>query len=263
MSTSKTRVIVPDSHGSKIDPHAANAFLSDLRALDPEEIVMLGDHLDCNGTFSTHPRHYGTEMEESYEEDVEMANDFLDRILAAAPRAKIHYLEGNHEQHVERWASRIMLNKKDVDMLVEHFGPEKVLDLKRRGIRYYTRERTHMGLSLPGTIKLGRCYFTHGISAAKHAADVHVSDFGANVVFGHCHRAQAVVKKTLMSEAIGAWCPGTLSKLQPLYRHTTPTSWTHGYGIQFVNRSGLFQHINVSIVHGESLLQASGMLGAA
>ena len=46
----------------------------------------------------------------------------------------------------------------------------------------------------------------------------------------------------------------TLAKLQPLYKHTEPSSWSHGYGVQFVNASGNFIHINVPILDGESML---------
>ena len=102
----KIRVAIPDSHGEHIDIPARDACLRDLRSLDPHEIVMLGDHVDAGGTFSAHQRSYTNEMTESYADDTEAANRFLDAIQRAAPRARIYYLEGNHEQHVERWASR-------------------------------------------------------------------------------------------------------------------------------------------------------------
>jgi len=250
------RVVCPDSHGEHIDLTARDAFLSDLKMLDPQEIVMLGDHLDCAGTFSTHQRSYTNEMAESYEDDVRAANRFLDLIQRRAPRAKIHYLEGNHEQHVERWAARTFQNRKDAVALLEAFGPEKVLRLKSRGIRYYNRSTMYMGLSIPGTIRLGQCYFVHGVSHSKHAAATHLARFGANVVFGHVHRMQSVNERTVSSAGYGAWCPGTLAKLQPLYAHTAPTSWSHGYGAQFVAASGQFLHLNVPIHKGKSLLHA-------
>jgi hypothetical protein len=56
------------------------------------------------------------------------------------------------------------------------------------------------------------------------------------------------------SAGFEAWCPGTLAKLQPLYMHTSPTSWSHGYGLQFVSSSGVFMHLNVPIHKGKSLL---------
>jgi predicted phosphodiesterase len=248
------RVICPDSHGEHIDLPARDAFLADLKTLDPQEIVMLGDHIDAGGTFSTHQRSYTNEMTESYQDDVNAANRFLDMIQRRAPRAKIHYLEGNHEQHVERWAAREFQSHKDAEMVMGVLGPAAVLRLKARDIRYYKRSTQYMGLSIPGTIRLGKCCFVHGIAASKHATYTHLVRFGTNVVHGHTHRRQSAGERTVMSDGFEAWCPGTLAKLQPLYAHTAPTSWSHGYGIQFVAASGAFIHVNVPIHKGKSLL---------
>lgn len=248
------RVVIPDSHGAHIDPAAERAFLRDLRHIAPREIVMLGDHLDCGGIFSAHQRTYTREMTESYDDDAAAANRFLDGVQRAAPGATIWYLEGNHEQHVERWAARTFERRRDAEMLLERLGPEAVLRLRDRGIRYFRRDTHYMGCSLPGTIRLGRCFYTHGISATEHAAALHLARFGASVVHGHTHRAQSEISRTVKSDAHGAWCPGTLAKLQPLYQHTSPTKWTHGYLVQEVARSGRFLTIHVPIVNGESLL---------
>jgi len=48
------RVIVPDTHGSQCDPAAIAAFLGDVERLQPREIVMMGDHLDCGGFLAEH-----------------------------------------------------------------------------------------------------------------------------------------------------------------------------------------------------------------
>jgi hypothetical protein len=249
------RLIVPDSHGNHINKPAMLALLKDCKALNPDEIVYLGDHLDAGGTFNSHQRNYTKELTESYDDDCDAANEFLDAMDQAAPNARKHYLQGNHEAHVERWASRVCVSKKTADMIVEKLGPETVLRLKKREIKYYKGTEHYMGLSVPGTIKLGKCYYTHGISFAKNAAAVHLARFGANVVFGHVHRAQSVVERTVTSDGFGAWCPGTLAELQPLYMHTAPSSWSHGYAIQFVNvRSGRFLHLQVPILNGSSLL---------
>lgn len=255
LSASFVRVIIPDSHGAHIDTAALAAFLKDLKALAPKQIVFLGDHLDCGGVFTSHVRSYTNEMTESYADDCQAANALLDAVAKAAPKAECHYIEGNHEQRVERWAASTFPSKKDADAMLEVYGPAKALDLKQRGIRYYKRSEQYQGISIPGTIRLGKCYFTHGISFAKHAASVHLDRFGANVVFGHVHRSMAVIGRTVSSDGHGAFCPGTLAKLQPLYQHTSPTSWSHGYGVQFVNASGRFMHLNVPILSGQSMLQ--------
>jgi hypothetical protein len=255
MPKSKIRVIIPDSHGAHIDVPARDAFLKDVKRLDPDEIVLLGDHLDCGGTFNSHQRTYTNELTESYEDDCDAANEFLDGVQGSAKRCRdIYELEGNHEQHVERWAARTFFSRKDAEAMLDRYGPEKALRLKSRGIRYYKRSKHYMGISIPGTIKLGNCFFTHGISASKHAAAVHLTRFGASVVFGHVHRSQSVVERSVTSDGYGAWSPGTLAKLQPLYMHTEPSSWSHGYGLQFIAPSGRFLMINVPILAGKSML---------
>lgn len=250
-----TRVVVPDSHGEHIDIPARDAFLGDLEKLDVDEFVFLGDHLDCGGTFSSHQRNYTAEMTESFADDVSAANDFLDHIQRRSPNARSRYIYGNHEAHVERWAAREFQSHKDAVMAVDRLGPAAVLELKRREFEWFLPSERYDGLSVPGTIRLGKCHYTHGMSHAKHADAVHLQRVGGNVVFGHVHRAMMMSERNVTHDAYAAWCPGTLAKLQPLYRHTAPTSWQHGYLVQFVNaRSGNFVSFQVPIVDGVSLL---------
>lgn len=258
-----TRVIVPDSHGNHIDPIAARVFLRDLAELQPDHIVMLGDHLDCGGTFNAHQKTYTNELVESYHDDVKAANGLLDAMQEAAPNVGLwDYIEGNHEQHVERWTARNMHSKQDADDLIDVYGPAARLFLKRRGISYYQTKEFYDGLTVPGTIKRGKVYFTHGVSHSKHADAAHLERFNANVVFGHVHRSMSVVSRTVSSQGHGAWCPGTLAKLQPLYRHTQPTTWTHGYAVQFANASsGRFVHYNIPI-YADGTSGLTDMLGA-
>jgi predicted phosphodiesterase len=257
ISTSKTRefirLVIPDSHGNHIDVPARDALLNDAIALKPHQTVWLGDHLDAGGTFSEHQRTYTNEMVESYEEDVAAANEFLDKYEAASPKDEDFYIEGNHEQHIERWAARNAMNAREAEFILKKMGPVAVLGLEKRGIKYFKRSE-HYGLPIPGAIRLGKCHFVHGISHSEHAAAQHLKRFGASVVYGHTHRAAFVTERTVTADGIMAANPGTLAKLQPLYHHTAPSSWSHGYAIQLVHPSGNFCHIHVPILNGVSFL---------
>jgi predicted phosphodiesterase len=248
------RAFIPDSHGSFIDEPAAKACIADLKKLSPKQIVMLGDHVDASGIFSTHENNYIDDMDYSYAEDCAKANWFLDEIQKAAPRAEIHYLFGNHESHVERTIARTHRNSKDAKWALALQSPAAALKLKSRGIRWYESNGFYNGLSIRGTIKLGRTYATHGVTAAKHAASVHSAKFGVNIVFGHCHRAQSYITRSIASDVFGAWCPGTLAKLQPLYLHTGISEWSHGWDFQIVEPDQRFAHVHVPIVKGKSLM---------
>jgi UDP-2,3-diacylglucosamine pyrophosphatase LpxH len=252
------RLVIPDSHGEHIDPLARAALLADLDKLGDqvEEIVFLGDHLDCGGTFNAHQRNYTNEMTESYQGDVAATNLFLDDIQGRCAKVRwAGYLEGNHEAHIERWAARNFERRRDAEMVLDAIGPQRVLRLHKRGIKYFRRAEMYQGIGIQGTIRRGKCYFTHGIVANKHATQTHLERFADNVVHGHTHRAQSAIGRTVKSSCIGAWCPGTLAKLQPLYNHTNPTNHSHGYALQFVSRTGgTFLHFNVPIFKGKSLL---------
>ena len=66
-SRNRVIAIVPDSHGHMIDLKARDAFLRDLKDLDPDIMVFLGDHVDVGSIFTSHQRSYIREMSESYE----------------------------------------------------------------------------------------------------------------------------------------------------------------------------------------------------
>ncbi|HYE79282.1 MAG TPA: metallophosphoesterase family protein [bacterium] len=251
-----TRVVVPDTHGCFVDVPAIAAFLDDLEALQPAEIVMLGDHLECGGFLAQHwTLGYVAQAEYTFEQDVDAANDLLDKIQARAPRAAIHYLQGNHERRIEQWCiTQALRHSRDGAYLLRQFGCDAQLNLSKRGIALYEQGKTYMGLKIPATIKLGHCYFTHGHTAAKHAAAKMLERYKGNVVFGHTHRSDEASTNTVSDGTIKAYNPGCLCQMQPLWQHTNPTEWSHGYAVQFVQEDGSFLHVNVTIIDGRSYL---------
>lgn len=250
------RVVIPDTHGCKADQQALSACLGDVKSLSPDEIVLLGDHVDCGGLLAQHHvLGYVAETSYTYEQDIAATRAFLDALQTAAPRARIHYIEGNHERRVETWCvTQSLRNAKDAEFLRRAFAPEFLLNLKERGIPYYRQGECYMGLRIPGAIRLGKCYFTHGSRTPRQATDSMLQAFGAPLVFGHTHRAQSSTGRPVHTGSIAAWNPGCLCELQPLWQHTNPTSWTHGFGVQVVARSGEFLHLNIPIIEGRSLL---------
>lgn len=251
------RVIIPDSHGNKISRPAAAAMLRDIKTINPDEIVMLGDHLDCGGFLAQHHvMGYVAEVNQtSYADDVEAANQFLDEIIKAAPGAKIHYLEGNHEARVEKWCvTQSLRHQKDAEFLRNLVGVEAVLKLGVRGIQYYRMCDRYDDLPVPGIIRLGQCLFTHGFSTASAAATAHARVAGTSIVYGHTHRHQSDILRTVSGGVFGAWCPGALAQIQNYYEHNQPNNHSHGYGLQIVANSGRFLHLQIPILDGESLL---------
>ena len=248
------RVVIPDTHGCLIDKVAVSAMLADIKLLDPQEIILLGDHVDCGGFLAQHHvMGYVAETDYTYEEDLAAAKEFLDALQVAAPNAKIEYLEGNHERRVETWCvTQVLRHKKDAEGLRRLLAPEFRLGLKERGITYYRQGEFYDDLPVPGVIKRGKCFFFHGVSTAKNAVVATVDKIAGNCVFGHTHRAQSNIVRRISTGIVGAWNPGCLCQLQPLWQHTAPTDWSHGYAVQLVAQSGAFLHLNIPIIEGQS-----------
>ncbi len=250
------RVCIPDTHGAHVDPAAIAAVLGDIKHLQPQEIILLGDHVDCGGFLAQHHvMGYVAETEYTYADDIGAANDFLDALQAAAPSAKITYIEGNHEWRVERWCvTEVLRNRKDAEFLRRAFAPQYLLKLEERGIEFIHSATCYDGLPMPGVIRRGKCFFFHGFSTAKHAVAATQSKIAGNCVFGHTHRAQSDIVRPMGAGVVGSWNPGCLAKLQPMWNHSRPSDWTHGYAIQLVNPSGNFLHLNIPVLDGHSLL---------
>jgi hypothetical protein len=249
------RVLIPDTHGAHIDHKAAAALLGDLEYLQPREVVWLGDHLDCGGFLARHhTMGFVAEAAFSFADDIAAANDFIDAVQQRTPKAVHHFLTGNHEHRIEKWCCTHALgNDKDANLLLQAFGVHSVLHLQRRGINYYSRGHTEPDLRTRGAIKLGECYFVHDVSTARNAAQVAISKWGTNVMFGDTHRIDYAVGRKAERDIVAA-TNGCLSTLRPYWQETNITDWSHGYGVQIVMPDGKFLHIIVPIVDGKSLL---------
>lgn len=260
------RLVIPDSHGASINKQAMNAVLADVEALKPKQIVWIGDHVDCGGFLAQHHTlGYVAECSYTFSDDVEAANTFLDEVAKRAPGAEQHYLEGNHEQRIERWCVTTALRQgKDANFLMKFLGPANLLRLKDRGIHWWNKGGFHHGLPVQGCIKLGKCYFTHGKRVGRSAGLKLLADYGYNIVYGHTHTADVSTSRTVKSGEIAAWNPGFLGIQQPYYDHSRDiTPWSHGYHWQVVDSDGGFLPINVPVIRGRSyvasMLQLMGL----
>jgi len=254
----KVRVSLGDVHGMRMDRAAVDAVLADLQLLDPDEIVLGGDILECGGWLAKHqPIGFIALSDYTYQEDVAAANWFLDEVQKAAPRAVIYYLEGNHEDRVERWiVDETMGGKRDAQFLYDAFSPEVLLRLKERGIQYFRRSEIYVDGAPRGWIRLGKMHFTHTLGRGKNAAMQAASKTGGNVTYFCTHREDTA---TLVLPAVGlikAFNPGCLCTMQPVWMNSDTTNWSQGYAIDIVSTSENFQRLHVPIWRGESLAGA-------
>ena len=250
------RIAAGDLHGADQDVAARNAFLSDVKSINPDQIVLLGDLVNCSGTFSKWHRVHVSEFSYNYENDIAAGNDFLDCLQSVAPNADIYALEGNHEYRIDKWASSSFEEKYLAELAIKTFGVQNALHLEQRGIHFFKSSECHMGLYKPGLIKLGKCYFIHGSRTGTHVSYKMLHDYGVNIVHGHNHREQSYTIRSAKDPALKASCPGCLCILQQYYNHEKPTDHTHGYTLQLEDRkTQWFFSSNIAIINGQSMFK--------
>jgi predicted phosphodiesterase len=253
------RGVISDTHGSAVDDAAFAAAMSDFAALGIEQIVHIGDAIDCGGFLAErHVWGYVAESSYTFADDVAQANAQFDAMCGVTK--EIHFLEGNHDRRLETWCLTEALRstrgkdaKYHVDALLKAYAVENILSLEKRGIKHYKQGKRY-DFDTPATIKLGSAVFTHGEFATKHAATKHAETYGTNVFHGHTHRAQFDFIRTGVGDVMVGGCHRCLCKLQPLWQHTRPTRWTHGYGLHLVRPNGTFLAIHIPIIDGQSFL---------
>jgi len=257
---STIRIAFGDTHGSSIDLPAWKAFISDAEMLKPKEAVHLGDIVECGGWLAAHhTTNYVAQTSYTYSDDIIGANLMCDDLQRACPLADIHFIEGNHDARVATWCiTMAQKNRADVDFLLDRLGPESLLSIKKRGIHWWSRGEVHPGSVVGGTLKLGKCFFTHPSSSSKNHAAATAAKFGHNVVYGHTHRADFYPGGDVEGREWAAWSPGCLCKLRKYFHHTEPFRHNHGYHVQLVKSDGTFLGINVPIISGKSYM--SGLL---
>jgi hypothetical protein len=253
---SHLRVILADTHGCHLDRTIWRHVLSDIQALKPDEYVLMGDMVDCGGFLAKmHVLGYVHESLYSYEDDIEAGNALLDEIQKASPDATIHYLEGNHEDRVERWVmSTVQHSTQDAEFLRKQVSPEYLLELEKRGIKYYRRGQTYDDFTVGGLIRLGKCLFCHEARGGINAAQKMLNMYAANIVFGHTHKQDSAVTYKPGVGQISAHNPGCLRDRQPSWHDKVPTGWSQGYAVQLVRNDGGFLHVNVPVDKDGSLL---------
>jgi hypothetical protein len=260
--TERVRVYVGDLHGMRMDRGAVAAFLSDVKTLDPDEVVLGGDMLECGGHLAKHqPIGYVALCDYTYQEDVLATNWFLDALQKAAPSARIVYLEGNHEHRIERWCvDQALANQRDAEFLRTVYGPVTLLRLREREIAYYHQSEIHGEGLTRGWLNLGNMMVVHNPfgdqGGGKSAAVKAVGKTAANVTFFHTHTWDQSPQVFPVIGLVAGFCPGCLCEIQPMWKHSDPSGWNQGYDIDFIAKSGNFQRIHVPIWRGESLAGA-------
>lgn len=223
-------LILPDAHFPYQDAAAMEVAEATAALIRPRRIVILGDWLDCAG-FSSHPvKSAAEEAVHDYQEELQGCAAQIDRLYKLSGAQEVVFIEGNHEQRVERECRRLGQVGKAIHSML---SPSSVLGQNRPWLTWVPY--VPMGGGLQRYEVANDLWAIHGWSIATHAAAKHL-DLArtVSVVYGHTHRQQLATNRLLdTGKIVKAWSPGCLSSTQPAWAHTSPTTWCTGLSVVF------------------------------
>jgi len=250
-------MVLPDLHLPAHDRSALRIVLRAFDHLKPQRLVILGDWLDA-AFASAHPASSREEAEQGgyIANEIEPCRRLLSQFEEHSK--EIIYLEGNHEFRVERLITRERGAWLAIPELVL---PKNLLSMNRSSeftwIPYQHNADPKDGYSLPHYKIADGLIAVHGWSTSKYSARKHLDLVrGWSIVYGHTHRAQSdTIRHPMTGRIIKSWSPGCLSTLQPMWQHSSPTEWIHGFSLIYCrNDLSKWTAYTVSIDQGECIL---------
>jgi len=220
----KKVLVIPDVHIPYHDSKALDLVLKAGKAFKPDAIVILGDFID-NYSISRYDK--DPRRDRFLKWEVDEANKILDKIDKMFPRADKIFMEGNHEER---------LNKFITTKAPELFGlvdTQALLGLKDRGYKYFPYGKHH---------KLGKLVVIHGTFSRKNIARAMLDKYEHSVCFGHVHTIEEALKVNEMGEAHVAFTPGWLGDKTKADYIKDFSNWSLGFATVIVKPSGIFFH---------------------
>jgi predicted phosphodiesterase len=234
--------IVSDVHSPFHNRQAWRLVMDALADFKADVFVSLGDFMDC---FSVSSWSKSPERVLSLREEVEQASGLLDEIDARTPGARRVWVDGNHEDRLQRY-----MNEKAPEL----FGLVSIpslLHLEGRGWEHVPYKQS---------TKIGRLNLTHDVgSAGRYVAHKALDTFQANVATGHTHRLGYVVEgdatgDTHVSHMLG-WL-GDVEQIGYMHRVKALREWALGFGYGYIDRAtGNVHLIPVPIVAGTCVVE--------
>lgn len=205
-----------DHHFPFHDPEGCRISIEAARRLQPDDIVIGGDLIDC---YPLNRFHVDASRLNSLQEELDLAADYLRKLREAAPNANIHYCLGNHEFRVEKYLG----GKAPALATLRGLRIDKLLPCAELNINVYEQG---------GGPTFGGILFTHGSfirkDAGRSALALAMAE-GMSVAQGHSHRMGCI---TVRQGKRYTYCyeSACLHAKNPEYMEHTP-DWHMGFSL--------------------------------
>jgi len=171
-------------------------------------------------------------------EEIDSTRQFLENLRNKFPDLEIYYKIGNHEQ---RWINYL------INVAPELFDLDSV---QIDDVLHLTRLRIKMIDSLTVS-EFGRLNIIHGheiLGGGVHVARNFRIKASDNILFGHFHRTQENLTRTIKNKVLGSWAVGSLCGLSPDYMSIN--DWNLGFAFLTREKDGNFTVENKKIING-------------
>ncbi len=227
-------IVIPDCHIPFEDKKAVNVALQIAKWYKPDQIIILGDFLDCGPVSHWNKQNLRARQTMNMADDFAVANKYLDQIQKICKN--VVYIRGNHE----KWLDDAMDESPELAGLLD-------LDVNLR-----FKERKIRDVPFNGVYTLGNLNFTHGLYTNSHHALKHVQQFGRSIVYGHLHDVQLAISVSpidVQDKKMGLSL-GCLAAMNPRFMRNRPNNWQHCIGVGMVREDGNFNIDAVIISRG-------------
>lgn len=226
----KLEVFISDIHFPHQDMQAWQVALNSIKVLKPDLIYLGGDIIDLNAV-SKYPKRPVDTIQ--LQEELDVAYNELKRLRNIAPKTKIIYRAGNHEDRLIKY----LINKAPELAALNDLSIPNLLKLKKLNIEYVANGTTE---------RIGRLYHDHGDlikATSSNPARGIIEKTKESIIVGHWHTMGVAFSRTYIGELKSAYVNGFLYTLLPEYTHRP--NWTHGFS---VIRYALSGHFSVEFV---------------
>ncbi len=158
-------------------------------------------------------------------------------LKAAAPKAKVIYLRGNHESWLDQ---TIALNRNGRGF----WELENNIDLRK-----FNMKILEVNQSYTPTENLT---YIHGVYTGMYHARQTVQAYHQSVLYGHVHDVQTYIQVSPINSKhfYKASSVGCLCTLNPHWMKNKPNRWVNGFNYVYINDNGSFHDVQVIIVRG-------------
>lgn len=232
-AVNRTVMLMPDTHAPIHDKRAVDAFVYVLNAVQPDELLIMGDFLDMKAP-ARWSKNSAAEFAADLPREAAAGGQILD-LIRNVYDGRISFLMGNHEDRLRKYVSQYAPAVKGIVPSVA-----ELLDFDGREITLRPQPyRVAPGVFAIHGNRLSSTQNSAGQSAYKERAR-----FGCSIVQGHSHRLGLgfdTQERTRFWMETG--CLIDLSKADYLDFAKT-ANWQHGFGLLHVRGSTVYPEVH-------------------